>query len=91
MLGIGDGAGDAPALPSTPPQPEDVRLPPSLPAPSPSFGHLNWEELMLSLLVVALSASAVCVDAASQNAACLALLPCPQDGHWDLVPKPSHP
>lgn len=45
-----------------------------LPSP-PAFVHLNWEQLMLSFLVVALPTSAACVDAASRNAACLALLP----------------
>lgn len=37
MLGTEDGAGDAPALPSTPPQLEDVRSPPSLSVLSPSL------------------------------------------------------
>lgn len=65
-------------------------LRPSLPSP-PAFGHLNWEQLVPSLLVAAPPTSAACVDAASRNAACRALLPCPRDGQWELVPKPSHP
>lgn len=32
-----------------------------------------------------------CMDAARQNAACPVLLPCPQDGCWDPVRKPSCP
>lgn len=45
---------------------------------------------MPQLFAVALSTLVVRVDAASQNAAHPALLPHPQDGHWDPKPKPFH-
>lgn len=56
-----------------------------------AFRNLDWEQPVLQLFVVALSALVVHVDAASQNAAHPALLPRPQDGHWEPKPKPFCP
>lgn len=81
VLGIGDGAGAAlpcPAHLHSPRMSGCLCL--FLPSPW-AFGQFNQEQSVLWLLAVDLPTSVARVDAASQNAAHPAELPCPQDGH----------
>lgn len=81
VLGIGDGAGAALLCPAHLHSPRmSSRLCLFLPSPW-AFGRFNQEQSVLRLLAVDLPTSVARVDAASQNAAHPAVLPCPQDGH----------